>query len=87
VSVDLGFDAEADFHQYDIEWTPASVRFAIDGKLMRTWTKEIARMTLPQNILFTIWASSSAQWAGALTNGSTPTSAQIDWIRVYEWRR
>lgn len=87
LSVDLGFDAEADFHQYDVEWTPASVQFSIDGKLLRTWTKEIARMTLPQNILFTIWASSSAQWAGAITSSSAPTSAQIDWIRVYEWRK
>lgn len=87
LSVNLGFDAEADFHQYDIEWTPASVIFSIDGKLSRTWTKEIARMTLPQNILFTIWASSSADWAGAMTSSSAPTSAQIDWIRVYEWRK
>ncbi|MGE5786493.1 MAG: family 16 glycosylhydrolase [Myxococcales bacterium] len=87
LSVNLGFDAEADFHQYDIEWTPASVVFSIDSKLSRTWTKEIARMTLPQNILFTIWASSSADWAGAITSSSVPTSAQIDWIRVYELRK
>lgn len=87
LSVNLGFDAEADFHQYDVEWTEASVIFSIDGKVLRTWTKEIARMTLPQNILFTIWASSSADWAGAMTSSSVPTSAQIDWIRVYEWRK
>jgi len=79
---DLGFDAEADFHLYAMEWTPTDVRFTIDGKLVRTWTKDIARMHLPQNVLFTIWASDSASWAGPLTSSSAPSSAQIDWIKV-----
>ncbi len=84
--VSPGFDAEAAFHQYDIEWTTADVKFYMDGRLMRTWNKDISRMTLPQNILFTIWASNSADWAGALTSSSAPTSAEIDWIRVYDWK-
>jgi endo-1,3-1,4-beta-glycanase ExoK len=84
--VSPGFDAESAFHQYDIEWTTVSVKVLMDGVVMRTWTKDIARMTLPQNILFTIWASNSADWAGALTSSSAPTTADIDWIRVYEWK-
>lgn len=83
--VTLGFDAEADFHVYTIEWTPIDVRFKADGALLRTWSGEIARMKLPQNILFTIWASSTASWAGALTSSSTPTTADIDWIKVYRY--
>ena len=78
----LGFDAEADFHLYAMEWTPTLVRFTVDGKLARTWTKNSARMRLPQNVLFTIWASDAASWAGAITPGSAPTSADIDWIKV-----
>jgi beta-glucanase (GH16 family) len=81
----LGLDAEADFHQYDVEWTPAAVRFLVDGKLLRSWTANISLMKLPQNVLFTIWASSAADWAGALTSTSAPTAADIDWIRVYDW--
>ena len=83
----LGFDAEAGFHQYDVEWTPAGVTFIIDGTVQRTWTAQIAKMKLPQNILFTVWASSSADWAGAITSATLPTSADIDWIKVYAWRR
>lgn len=83
--VSLGFDAETEFHQYTIEWTPASVRFLVDGHLLRTWDAEIDRMKLPQNILFTIWASSAAGWAGPILEDSAPTSAEIDWIRVYDW--
>ena len=84
--VNLGFDAESAFHQYDIEWTPAGVKFFIDGTLLRTWTANISRLKLPLNILLTIWASSSASWAGALDASSAPTSAEVDWIKVYGWK-
>jgi len=43
-------------------------------------------MKLPQNILFTIWPSNAASWAGALTGSSVPSSAQMDWIKVYDWK-
>ncbi len=83
--VDLGFDAETDFHVYDIEWTPAGVKYFGDGVLLRTWTSNIALLRLPETILLTIWASSAADWAGALTSTSAPTSAEIDWIKVYDY--
>jgi endo-1,3-1,4-beta-glycanase ExoK len=84
--VGLGGDAESAFHQYDIEWTPAGVKFLIDGTLLRTWTANISRLKLPLNILLTIWASNSASWAGALDASSAPTSAEVDWIKVYGWK-
>jgi len=83
--VDLGFNAETDFHLYDIEWTPAGVKYFADGVLLRTWTANIGLLKLPETILLTIWASSSADWAGALTSTSAPTSAQVDWIKVYDY--
>ena len=83
--VNLGVDAEADFHQYDIEWTPAGVKYFVDGMLLRTWTTHADLLTLPETILLTIWASSAASWAGPLTSTSAPTSADVDWIKVYSW--
>ena len=83
--VDLGVNAEADFHQYDIEWTPSGVKTFIDGTLLRTWTTHADLLQLPETILFTIWASSAASWAGPLTSTSAPTSAEVDWIKVYDW--
>lgn len=82
--VSPGFDVEADFHVYGIEWSPEDVRFTVDGVLLRTWTADIARMRLPQNILFTIWASSAPTWAGPLQPDSVPTSADVDWVKVYD---
>ncbi|HVY37571.1 MAG TPA: glycoside hydrolase family 16 protein [Polyangia bacterium] len=83
--VNLGVNAETDFHQYDITWTPTEVKTYVDGKLLRTWTAHADLMNLPQNVLFTIWASSAAGWAGPLTATSAPTSADVDWIKVYDW--
>jgi endo-1,3-1,4-beta-glycanase ExoK len=83
--VDLGVNAEADFHQYDIEWTPAGVSTFIDGRLLRTWTTHADLLQLPETILYTIWASNAASWAGPLTSTSAPTSADVDWIKVYDW--
>ncbi|MBN1606231.1 MAG: glycoside hydrolase family 16 protein [Polyangiaceae bacterium] len=83
---DLGFNAEDDFHVYSAEWTPEDVKFIVDGRVVRTWSEEIARMKLPQNILFTIWASDSPSWAGAVDAATAPTSAEMDWIKVYEYR-
>jgi endo-1,3-1,4-beta-glycanase ExoK len=83
--VDLGTNAETDFHQYDIEWTPAGVSTFVDGRLLRTWTAHADLLDLPETVLFTIWASSAASWAGPLTPTSAPTSADVDWIKVYDW--
>jgi len=84
--VNLGVNAEADFHQYDIEWTPAGVKTYVDGTLLRTWTAHADLLNLPETILLTIWASNAASWAGPLTSGSAPTSADVDWIKVYSWQ-
>jgi endo-1,3-1,4-beta-glycanase ExoK len=81
----LTFDPTADFHDYAIEWTPAEARFVVDGVVKRTWSEQIDRLKLPQNILLTIWASSAASWAGSIQPDSAPTSADYDWIRVYDW--
>ncbi len=68
--VDLGFDPSEDFHTYQIEWTPSGARFSVDDVLRHEWTERIDLMVLPQNVLMTIWASSSAEWAGAVTAGA-----------------
>jgi endo-1,3-1,4-beta-glycanase ExoK len=82
----LGFNAESDYHLYDIEWTPSGIKYIADGVVLRTWTKNSALLKRPLTVLFTIWASSAASWAGALTATSAPTSADIDWIKVYDWK-
>ena len=81
----LEFDPTQDFHVFAIEWTPAGATFTVDGEARRTWSSEIARLKLPQNILLTIWASSSADWAGPILPDSAPARVDYDWVRVYRY--
>ena len=58
-----------------------------DGQAYLYWgNPQCYWVKLPQNILFTIWPSNVASWAGALSISSVPSSAQIDWIKVYDWK-
>jgi endo-1,3-1,4-beta-glycanase ExoK len=81
----LGFDPSMDFHVYTIEWTPSSARFLVDDVLLREWTARIDLMTLPQNVLLTIWASGSAGWAGPVTEDTGKASAVYDWVELYQF--
>jgi endo-1,3-1,4-beta-glycanase ExoK len=82
--VDLGFDPSADYHVYEIEWSPESARFSVDGAVVHTWDQHIDRMKLPQNVLLTIWASSSAAWAGPVTEETGNAKALYDWVELYQ---
>lgn len=82
----LGFDSSADFHTYTIQWTPASAEFYVDDVLQHVWTDKIDLMTLPQNILLTIWASDSDDWAGPVQADTANAKAVYDWIEVYEYQ-
>jgi endo-1,3-1,4-beta-glycanase ExoK len=84
-SAALGFDSSEDFHIYTIEWTPAGARFSVDDELAYTWNKHIDLMTLPQNVLLTIWASSSSAWAGAVTDDTSKAQAWYDWVELYKY--
>ena len=81
----LAFDPTADFHVYTIEWTQESARFLIDEQLVREWKDQIERMVLPQNVLLTIWASSSPGWAGAVDDSTSAASAAVDWLELYRY--
>jgi len=81
----LGFDSSADFHEYIIEWTPESAKYFVDGVLARNWNESIDLMTLPQNVLLTIWASDSPDWAGPVDGTTRGAHAVYDWVEVYSY--
>jgi beta-glucanase (GH16 family) len=81
----LPFDPSEDFHVYTIEWTPAGARFLVDGEERLHWDRNIARIVRPQNVLLTIWASSSVGWAGPVTDETTQAVASYDWVELYRY--
>lgn len=81
----LPFDTSADFHTYTIEWTPEEAVFSIDDTVYHRWNTKIDLMGLPQNILLTIWASNSPEWAGAVNDTTANAKAVYDWVEVWEY--
>lgn len=81
----LGFDSSLDYHEYTIEWTPEQATFWVDGEQRYAWSKDIARMTLPQNVLLTIWASDSSSWAGPVTEETAGATVAYDWVELWQY--
>ena len=74
ITMQLPFDATADFHEYDIEYQPGSVRFLVDGVQMQSWSSGVPRasMYLYVNAWFPSWLA-----------GQTPATDRftyVDWI-------
>ena len=83
--VALGFDPSADYHVYTIEWTPAGARFLVDEVVRHTWSTRADLLGLAQNTLLTIWASSTASWAGPVNSATGQASASYDWVELYSF--
>lgn len=81
----LGFDSNADFHVYTIEWTPQEAVFLIDDVVYHRWDDRMDLIGLPQNILLTIWASNSPGWAGPVTSETVNAEAVYDWVEVWRY--
>ena len=74
-------DLAADFHVFGCEFTSASVKFFLDGKLVQT--VDVAK--IPQGDM-NIWFSSIASHLGGtpkVDDSALPQEAQCDYVRVY----
>jgi len=71
----------ADYHDYEIKWTPKSVSWSIDGRLVRTTTENVP--TEPMKFYFNIWAP-DAHWPGGFNAAIQPvTSAGANTVLDY----
>ena len=70
----LPFDATAAFHEYAIEYDSQSVRFLVDGALLRSWSKGVPRsaMYLYVNAWFPSWLAGKRP--------ATDRFTLVDWI-------
>ncbi len=85
VLVDLGFDAAADFHEYEIEWTPTSIRWRVDGHVIchRVEWNPTPVPHLPMQFHFNLWHSRSTALAGKLARSMLPARAELRGIEVH----
>ena len=83
--IELGFDAADDFHRYEIDWTPTTIRWRVDGRLVhrrRQW-HPTPIPHLPMQFHLNLWHSRSTTLAGKLTRASLPARAELRRIEIH----
>lgn len=84
IIIDLGFDAAADFHRYEIEWCQTTIRWRIDGKLVyeRTNWDPTPIPHLPMQLNVNLWHSRSKELAGRLERSALPAHTEVSSIDI-----
>jgi cellulose synthase/poly-beta-1,6-N-acetylglucosamine synthase-like glycosyltransferase/beta-glucanase (GH16 family) len=84
-TIQLGFDAAEDFHDYAFEWSPHAIHWYVDGK--RVHSEHGVRGPLPSHpgrISANLWPGKEVRhWLGDFQLGRNPIEAQyesIGWI-------
>eukprot|EP00246_Nothoceros_aenigmaticus_P014718 TRINITY_DN5786_c0_g1_i1.p1 TRINITY_DN5786_c0_g1~~TRINITY_DN5786_c0_g1_i1.p1 ORF type:complete len:295 (-),score=51.00 TRINITY_DN5786_c0_g1_i1:315-1199(-) len=74
---ELGFDTSAKFHDYSIKWYPSKIEWFVDGKLIRTASRE-GNKPFPEKPMFLYASVSDAsavddgKWAGKYIGSEEP---------------
>jgi beta-glucanase (GH16 family) len=82
--IDLPFDWSTDFHEFAILWTPGSVKWFADGKLLRTTRDYVPHE--PLQIRANFYAGDAAtpgirDWLGPLHDQDLPARTDYDWMK------
>lgn len=85
VLIDLGFDASADFHVYEIDWYPTIIRWRVDGRLVyeRNNWNPTPIPHLPMQFNVNLWHSRSTELAGKLVVGELPAQSYLKSLEVH----
>ncbi len=75
----LPFDASEGFHTYAFEWRPDSIRWFADGQLLHeARDPAVARLTKPQQLIVSQWASRTLKkWVGPLDAAQAPWTLDV----------
>ncbi|MFM9280292.1 family 16 glycosylhydrolase [Paenibacillus jiagnxiensis] len=83
--IDLGFDASLAFHTYAFEWSPTSIKWYVDGKLVHTENGSRGELpSHPGHIMVNFWAGANdaaKYWTGDLAYPGSPVRAYYDYIK------
>lgn len=76
----LPTDAASAFHDYAFIWGPGTIRWYIDGTLVRTATGADLP-SMPGKFYLTLWSGSPSVngWLGAFDTTRLPAAADVDW--------
>lgn len=78
----LDFDPTKDFHVYSLEWDVQSIRWFIDGKLMRKQENTHWKQTLH----LVMDTETMGGWFGLPDKSELPSTYEIDYVRAWQKR-
>lgn len=77
-------DLSKEFHTYVLEWTPDSIVYRMDGKLLRKDLKsdpQVADLSdKDQTYRMNLWASTATDWVGTLDPAKLPIAQTVNWM-------
>lgn len=78
---DLGFDAAAGFNDYAFVWAPDSIKWYVNGKLVRE-ARGAGLPSTPGNLILSLWNGTKVfdDWLGPFDATRTPVAAEYDWV-------
>ncbi len=86
-----GFNTASDYHVYAFEWLPDSIKWYVDGVLVRTKIDGVGNDNLPvpkesTKIVMNLWVFTSAALGGGDPASNVyPITGNYDWFRFYRW--
>jgi endo-1,3-1,4-beta-glycanase ExoK len=80
VNVPVPGGAASAFNNYAMEWTPESIKWYINGKLVRSATGASLPVT-PGQFFLSLWSGTSvnADWLGTLSPTTKSKMAEVEW--------
>lgn len=77
-------DLTKGFHTYELDWTPDSIVYRLDGKTVRSTPGTDQQVKdlrdLNQSYRMNLWASTEPAWVGTLDPSKLPVVQTVNWI-------
>lgn len=79
-TVQLGFDASKEFHNYAIDWQPTKITWYVDGKQVFQSPAGVVVPSHPGSLFFSLWSGGAQEnaWMGEF-NYTQPVDAEVAW--------
>ena len=82
-----GFHPSSDWITYSVEWTPDSVSWYVNDKLVRKTegTEDVHFLSMPSQLMMNFWTPMWSPWNDFFDDAEMPWYAKYDFVEVYDY--
>lgn len=74
------------YHTFTLEWSPDTVRWLVDGQLIRTSHRgQASDLTSPAQLRLNFWPPNITEWVGAWDHNILPLYMYVNWVEYHRW--